>query len=197
MIETLLANASKESVIQQVKEVKEATNTETSLESIDIAENSSLEALEAENQYLENQNIETSFKSISEVNIGVLEQKIYDDAGLEKRTVNYREVLIQPNIEYHTPLGIPGNETQTNLERMDAGYAPLDENGNAYQLHHIGQENNSPLAELTNEQHQANGNYSILHTKEGPSEINRKEFNEQRAEHWKERAVQIMNQQSI
>ncbi|WP_299008788.1 HNH/ENDO VII family nuclease [uncultured Tenacibaculum sp.] len=190
MIENL-ASAIKETGIQSIKEVKEVTSIETSLETINIVEDCSLEALEAENQILENQYSESSFKSINEMNISAEEKEIYDQAGLKKETINNREVLIQPNIDYHSPLGIPGIETQTNLDRMNAGYAPLDENGNAYQLHHIGQENNSPLAELTNEQHQANGNYSILHTKEGPSEINRKEFNEQRAEHWKERAAQI------
>ena len=192
MIEKL-ASAIKETEIQSIKEVKEVTSIETSLETINIVEDCSFEALEAENQILENQNSESSFKSVNEMNISAEEIEIYDRAGLIKETINNREVLIQPNIDYHSPLGIPGNETQTNLDRMKAGYAPLDENGNSYQLHHIGQENNSPLAELTNQQHQADGNYSVLHTKQGPSEINRKEFNEQRAEHWKERAAQITN----
>lgn len=186
MIEAVLGELSKEAVVKTIKEASELTVKEIPLETMDIVENGSLEALEAENQLLE-----ANFKSIEEMNIGAPEQKIYDDAGLEKQIVNNREVLIQPKIDYHTPLGIPGNESQTNLDRMKEGYAPLDENGKPYQLHHIGQENDSPLAELTAEQHQANGNYSVLHPKEGPSEIDRKEFNEQRREHWKERASQI------
>ncbi len=189
MIEQL-ATAIKETGIQSLKETKEVIANETSLGTIDIVENGSLTALETENLILDIYS-ETNFKSIDEMNISEEEQKIYDNAGLEREKINGREVLIQPNIDYHNPLGIPGQESQTNLDRMKDGYAPLDENGNPYQLHHIGQENDSPLAELTNEQHQANGNYSVLHTKEGPSEINRKEFNEQRAEHWKSRAEQI------
>ncbi|MHB0756257.1 HNH/ENDO VII family nuclease [Polaribacter sp. M15] len=188
MIEAILGEAAKETVIKTLKEVSELAVKDIPLETMDIVENGSLEALEVENQLLE-----ASFKSIQDMSIDVLEQKIYDNAGLEKQIVNGREVLIQTNIDYNTPLGIPGNESETNLERMKAGYAPIDENGNPYQLHHIGQQNDSPLAELTNEQHQYNGNYNILHTKVGPSEIDRKEFNEQRAKHWKERAAQIEN----
>jgi len=186
MIEAILREAAKEGVIKTLKEVSEVAVKDIPLETMDIVENGSLEALEVRNQLLE-----PSFKGVEDMKIGVQEQKIYDDAGLVNQMVNGREVLIQPNVDYNAPLGIPGNESETNLDRMKAGYSPMDENGNPYQLHHIGQENDSPLAELTNEQHQYNGNYSVLHTKEGPSEIDRKEFNEQRSEHWKERASQI------
>lgn len=186
MITAVLSETAKETVIKSLKEVSEVAIKDIPFETMDMVENGSLEALEAENQLLE-----SNFKSLDDMDIGVQEQGIYDNAGLEKQTINGRESLIQPNLDYHTPLGMPGNETQTNLDRMKDGYAPLDENGNPYQLHHVGQENDSPLAELTKEEHQSNGNYSILHTKEGPSEINRLEFNEQRANHWKERAAKI------
>ena len=130
------------------------------------------------------------------MNISVEEQKIYDDAGLEKKIVNGREVLIQPNIDYNTPLGIPGNESETNLQRMENGCPPLDDNGKQYELHHLGQKNDGPLAELTRCEHRSNGNYNILHTKskELSSDIDRKEFDGQRSEHWKERAAEIIYQ---
>ena len=186
MIKAVLLEASKETVVKTLKEVSELVIKDMPLETMDLVENGSLEALETENQLSE-----TSFKSVEDMNISPEEKEIYDVAGLENTTINGREVLIQPNIELDSPLGIPGKESQTNLDRMRVGYAPLDENGKPYQLHHIGQKMDSPLAELTHEQHSENGNSNILHTKEGSSEIDRDAFKQERAEHWRERAAQI------
>lgn len=47
---------------------------------------------------------------------------------------------------------------------MQDGYAPLDPTGTKYQLHHIGQNNDSPLAVLTQAEHTGNGNDPIWHT---------------------------------
>ena len=55
----------------------------------------------------------------------------------------------------------------TNLERMRMGYSPIDPlTGQAYELHHIGQSVNSPLAILTKEEHMGGGNNLILHNPE-------------------------------
>lgn len=52
----------------------------------------------------------------------------------------------------------------TNIERMREGKAAIDPlTGKAYQLHHIGQQIDSPLAILTQAEHQSSKNYSILH----------------------------------
>lgn len=47
---------------------------------------------------------------------------------------------------------------------MQVGYPPIDPTGKKYQLHHIGQKNDSPLAVLTQAEHMGNGNNSIWHT---------------------------------
>lgn len=55
----------------------------------------------------------------------------------------------------------------------------------------IGQKPDSPLAELTMEEHRGAGNDTILHDKTKETEIDRNEFGKERREHWKDR-VNVM-----
>lgn len=114
------------------------------------------------------------------------ERQIYQDANLESGEVNGREVLQRTDIDYGAtdPFG------RTNLERMEQGKAPLVD-GKPIELHHIGQEMDSPLAELTQEEHRGPGNDGVLHDKQKESEIDRNKFNTERENHWKERADQV------
>ena len=79
---------------------------------------------------------------------------------------------------------------RTNLERTQAGLAPIDEDGKPLELHHIGQKPDSPLAELTRDEHRGKGNDAILHDKTKPSEIDRQEFGAEQDRYWKERAAE-------
>lgn len=117
----------------------------------------------------------------------VEEAKIYIDAGLKVDHINGKDVLIRTDIDYNQvdPLG------RTNLDRMTLGLAPLDRNGKPIELHHIGQNSDSPLGELTREEHTGGGNDTILHNKQKESEINRKDFQKEKEAHWKVRAEQI------
>lgn len=74
---------------------------------------------------------------------------------------------------------------RTNAQRVLAGLAPLDSTGAPYELHHIGQMSDSPLAILTSSQHK--GYYSILHANTGgsASNIDRTLFEKQKKEFWK------------
>ena len=59
--------------------------------------------------------------------------------------------------------------------------------GKSYELHHVGQKTDSPLAVLTDKQHRSKGNYSTLHKNEGPgvhSKISDAEWNKQKREFW-------------
>lgn len=58
---------------------------------------------------------------------------------------------------------------RTNVERVrEWGLAPIDSSGNPFELHHIGQRADSPLAILTQSEHRLDGNSKILHyAKEG------------------------------
>lgn len=118
------------------------------------------------------------------------EAQIYDNANLEPTVVNGKDALIRTDIDYDQ-VDLFG---MTNLDRMKDGKAPLDTNGRPIELHHIGQKQDSPLAELSFTEHRGNGNDNVLHNKMKESEINREDFGKERQEYWKARAEKIESQ---
>ncbi|HIP13587.1 MAG TPA: nuclease [Arcobacter sp.] len=117
------------------------------------------------------------------------ELEVYQDEGLEESTVNDRTVLKDNNINPD----LIDAKGRTNLERMERGLAPLDENGRPYNLHHIGQNSDSPLAELRDDVHKSKD--GILHDKSKPSEVHGSNssvnWDKERCAHWKARAEEI------
>jgi len=108
----------------------------------------------------------------------------YRMLGLEEMEVNGKPCLVKTEID-------PNQKDEfgrTNEERMKNGLPPLDKNGEPIELHHIGQKPNSPLAELTKDEHRGKGNDGILHDKTKGTEIDRVEFSREKAQHWKARA---------
>ena len=94
-----------------------------------------------------------NFHSVDEYNV-------YKNAGLKYQKVNGKWAYTQDiDWEFKNADGI------TNAQLVAAGKAPVDKNGIPYELHHIGQMNDSPLAILTNNQHL--GNHSVLHANAG------------------------------
>lgn len=121
--------------------------------------------------------------------IGSMEEYgIYKEAGLVEKKVGEKYCLIRKDIdmEQTDPFG------RTNKERMEQGLAPLEKSGRPYELHHIGQRQASPLAELTMTEHRGKGNDTILHIKTKESEIDREAFGCERASHWENRAKELM-----
>jgi len=118
------------------------------------------------------------------------EARIYREIGLKETTVNSRPALTRDDIEPD----IVDDFGRTNIERMKEGLAPLDKNGDTYELHHIGQEQDSPLAELRFEEHRGAENFTKLHVHQ-ESHIDRSAFESERAEHWKQRADEIARNQ--
>ena len=105
------------------------------------------------------------------------EYEVYQKAGLQTAKVNGKWAYTQ-NIDWeYTKDGI------TNRQRVQEGKAPLDPTGTPYELHHIGQKADSPLAILSNADH--HGNDKILHPKTTDSEIDRAAFAVQKREFWK------------
>lgn len=85
--------------------------------------------------------------------------EICKSAGLTAKMVNGKTALVrQIDLNYVDEL-----TGKTNLQLMQEGYAPYDPTGQKYQLHHIGQRNDSPLAILTQAEHTGNGNDTIWH----------------------------------
>ena len=115
------------------------------------------------------------FKTVEQYNI-------CKDAGLTPYMVDGKMALVR-NID----LNFSDEFGRTNLQRMQEGLAALDPaTGEAYQLHHIGQEMNSTLAILTRGEHMQGGNNAIWHEIGEASRIDRGVFDKQRAEFWKE-----------
>jgi hypothetical protein len=129
-------------------------------------------------------------KEILDVIGSEAEGRIYEEANLEPAQVNGKDALIRTDIDYDQKDALG----RTNLERMKLGLAPLDDKGKPIELHHIGQKQDSPLAELTGAEHRGNGNDNVLHNKLKESEIVRDNFDKERQEYWKARAEQIESQ---
>lgn len=121
---------------------------------------------------------------ITECINSIEEVDIYQEAGLIESNIGEKTCLIRPDIDMEQKDGFG----RTNKERMEQGLAPLTPEGRPYELHHIGQHSDSPLAELTMQEHRGKGNDGIMHNKTKESEIDRNEFNSERAEHWQNRA---------
>ncbi|MGL5621520.1 HNH/ENDO VII family nuclease [Cetobacterium sp.] len=131
-------------------------------------------------------NEKSDYKKIDEVSLSKEEKEIYENANLEKSEVNGRECYQRTDLNYDE---IDSNGF-TNKERMERGMAPLKD-GKPIELHHIGQKMDSPLAELTVQEHRGQGNDTILHDKKIDSQIDRREFKKEKENYWKARAAQI------
>jgi len=126
--------------------------------------------------------------------INSMEQyEIYKNAGLIEADINGRKVLIKKDIDldYKDP-----KTGETNRERMEKGRSPIDsKTGEKIELHHMGQEFDSPFAELLENSEHGDGNHKTLHPKDKDSFRNDKEkeieYNKQKAEHWKTRLNQL------
>jgi hypothetical protein len=117
--------------------------------------------------------------------IGSIEEyEIYKNAGLVELDIGGRQCLVRADIDwnYRDSIG------RTNQERAETGLSPINSDGEIIELHHISQESDAPLAELTPEEHRGKENNSILHDPLKESEIDRSAFRHERKEHWIARA---------
>ena len=112
------------------------------------------------------------------------EYEIYKNANLIEAEIDGKICLIRNDINWNQK----DEMGRTNKERAEQGLSPINKDGKVIELHHIGQHSNSPLAELTQEEHRGKGNDGILHDKTKESEINRQAFAEERSNHWSARA---------
>lgn len=126
------------------------------------------------------------------------EAELYIRAGLKEMRVNGKPALVQPRInpnyvmpEWWVKKYGEAWRGWTNADLMGEGYPAHDENGDPYELHHIGQLTDSPLAELTWKQHHEDGNFAILHTFNDYSDIGRADFEKEKKAYWMARYKSI------
>lgn len=108
--------------------------------------------------------------------------EICRSAGLTPQMVNGNTALIRSiDLNYVDDLG------RTNLQRMQQGLSALDPTGQAYQLHHIGQQADSTLAILTQAEHMQGGNNAIWHIFGSATQVHGagSTWSAQRQEFWK------------
>lgn len=116
--------------------------------------------------------------------------EIYKNAGLHEAEIDGRKCLIKDiDMDYVDP-----KTGMTNRELMEKGRSPIDsKTGEKIELHHMGQDYDSPFAELCENSEHGDGNHSVLHTKYEDSWRNNPELKNQynnvdKPNHWKERA---------
>ena len=116
------------------------------------------------------------------------EYEIYKKAGLKPMTIGGKIALVKEDIDLD---GITDQFNRTNRERMANGVPPLDRDGIPIELHHIGQRQDSSLAELDQNEHRGKGNYNLLHDTKKDSEIDRNMFSKEKKKHWMARISEV------
>lgn len=115
---------------------------------------------------------------------------IFLNASLTEGFVNGRACLMKKiDMDY-----IDTKTGMTNRERMAKGLSPFDADSHEkIELHHIGQEFDSPFAELTADSEHGNGNHSVLHNKSAQSWRNDHSmvlaYGQQKKAYWKTRSL--------
>ena len=120
----------------------------------------------------------------------VAEYEVYKMAGLIEADVGGKKCLIRNDIDWDQK----DATGKTNRERVEAKppdslSAPITKDGELVELHHIGQHQDSPFAELTMDEHRGKGNNTVMHdTTKGETAIDRSIFNVEKKEYWQVRA---------
>jgi len=165
------------------KEISEYFN-HNNLKSVELDDLSNIAKANEKNRINKQSNYSTNINQyISTTD----ELNVYQNEKLEEYEISDKYILKDNRID-HT---LEDSRGRTNLERMRKGLAPLDKDGRPYNLHHIGQKSDSPLAELKDSVHKEND--GILHDKTIPTEVHGGDGNwdSQRASYWKKRAKLI------
>ncbi|MBQ8763222.1 MAG: HNH/ENDO VII family nuclease [Clostridia bacterium] len=118
------------------------------------------------------------------------ELDVYKNANLHEEVYGDppKHALVRSDIELH---GVCDHKGRDNAQRMAEGLSPMTEDGDIIELHHIGQKEDSPLAELTRDEHRGVGNDNVLHDKTKTSEIDRDDFNKERSDYWIDRGAAL------
>lgn len=143
---------------------------------------------------------ETGWSDVIIDNIQNMKQyEVLKNAGLIEVTINGRICLIKENID----LDYTDSDGISNRDRIARGLAPLDsKTGKPLELHHLGQKVDSPLVELTAEEHRTgeyeNGkkNQSLWHDNTLETEVHGEgnSWSQERKEHWSSRSDNLLEE---
>ena len=125
------------------------------------------------------------------------EAEVYIGAGLVERRIGDRAALVRTDIDWSAfncrqewlkQKFADWDKWQdyNNADLIGEGWPPRDSNGDPYELHHIGQRQDSPFAELTWQEHMGGGNNVILHP-DRESVIDRQQFDDEKSRYWQDR----------
>lgn len=133
----------------------------------------------------------------------VEEAEIYIRAKLQARQIGGRWALCRTDINWadysirrntwlrdSTQQGLKDYDNwakYNNADLIGEGFPPRDPNGDPYELHHVGQRQEAPFAELTWAEHKGDGNFRILHHFNQESEIDREQFDKEKSAYWQAR----------
>ena len=114
------------------------------------------------------------------------EYQLYKNIGLSEAKTGGEKSLIR-KVDFESIIDGMSNE-----ERIQHDWSPIDkETSEKIELHHMGQEFESPYVELTSSEHRKVGNYNLLHPKRTGSWRETKELMRQnkrrKVEYWKNR----------
>lgn len=191
---------------EPLQEDEDLMESEPLQEDEDLTESEPLQENEkqGEQEAAENETTEVDERTRAEINEkseyspevnehirSVEELEVYQKAGLKEQIVDGRTCLIREDIDMDY---VDEESGMTNRELKEKGRAPFDaKTGERIELHHIGQDYDSPLAELTADSEHGGENFAKLHTSESDSwrndsKLNNHYNNVQRPSHWKARA---------
>lgn len=108
------------------------------------------------------------------------EYEIYKNANLVPTRLNDGSWAYLREIDW----SLVDEYGRTNRARVLAKLSPIDASGKPYELHHIGQKADSPLAILTYSEHHSSGNFSVLHYAEEGKNVADAVWAEQKHEFW-------------
>lgn len=108
------------------------------------------------------------------------EYEVYKTAKLEANKVDGRNALIR-EIDLKSKITDQYGKTMTNAECIAQNRSPVDSNGIPYELHHIGQQENSPLAILTSAEHDS----PSLHFRDVSEVEHGNKWTKQRQQFWR------------
>lgn len=127
-----------------------------------------------------------SYEVISQLN-SMEQYEILRDGGSFTGMVNGRTAVLRDiDLEAIDEMG------RSNLERMAQGLAPLDPDGIPYELHHLGQHQDSILTILTREEHRGVGRHTLWHDLTSSEVSHGAAWNRQKQAFWKAVAEQLI-----